>query len=256
MSGDEQALASVWTRPARTKRARPELSREQIVSEAIRLLDEEGIDALTMRRLGSRLGAVAPALYYHVSSKDELLELIVDQIYGEIEVAGESADWRGGAVRTARSLRSVILRHPWFGSVIGEAGLVFLGPNMMRASEDILTLFERGGFTLEQADHALNTLIAYVLGSAISEAAYLTMLARSGQSERDLVEQVWPAAEKAAQPYPRLSKLYAIQHRKNPHGTSEADFDRRLDLFLDGLQTWLSPANSASFESAQMTAES
>ncbi|MFI6300077.1 TetR/AcrR family transcriptional regulator [Nonomuraea sp. NPDC050790] len=243
MSADDQAFSSVWTRPTRTRRARPELSREQIVSEAIRLLDEEGIDALTMRRLGSRLDAVAPALYYHVNSKDELLELIVDQIYGEIEVPGEPADWRGGAVHTARSLRAVILRHPWFASVIGQAGLVFLGPSMMRASEDILALFERGGFTLEQADHALNTLIAYVLGTAISEAAYLTMLARSGQSEDDLVERVWPAAQQAAQPYPRLSKLYATRPGKSLHSASDEDFERRLALFLDSLQSWLTPAS-------------
>src|SRR3954449_2777040 len=85
---------SVWTRPQR--RQKEQLTRERIVAEAIRLLDDEGLEALSMRTLGQRLGAGATSLYRHVASKDELIELVADEVYGEIEVPEPSdpSSWR------------------------------------------------------------------------------------------------------------------------------------------------------------------
>src|SRR6478672_5502572 len=91
-------LTSVWTRPQR--RQKEQLTRERIVAEAIRLLDEEGLEALSMRSLGQRLGAGATSLYRHVASKDELIELVADEVYGEMEVPtiSDPAEWRQAVV--------------------------------------------------------------------------------------------------------------------------------------------------------------
>ncbi|WP_435835385.1 TetR/AcrR family transcriptional regulator [Streptomyces avermitilis] len=89
-SPENRTIQSVWTRP-RGGRERPVLSREQIVAEALRLLDSEGIDALSMRKLGNRLSAGATSLYRHVANKDELIELAVDEIYGEIGLSDAPA---------------------------------------------------------------------------------------------------------------------------------------------------------------------
>jgi len=78
-------LGSVWTRPQPQRRQKEQLTRERIVAEALRLLDEEGMEALSMRSLGQRLGAGATSLYRHVASKDELIELVADAVYGEID---------------------------------------------------------------------------------------------------------------------------------------------------------------------------
>ncbi|MFI0819179.1 TetR/AcrR family transcriptional regulator [Streptomyces sp. NPDC021098] len=236
----EQMLPSVWTRP-RGKREQPALSREQIVVEAVRLLDSEGIDALSMRKLGQRLSAGATSLYRHVANKDELIELAVDEIYGEIEVPETmaAARWREDAAHCAHSLRATMLRHPWIASVLGEMGLSYLGPNWMRLSEGMLSLFTTAGLVVDEADQAVATVLGYVTGMATSEAAWLTVLARSGQDEREWMERLWPAAEQAAEAYPRLREGYAEQRGKDPQAAREETFRYGLERVLDGLETRL-----------------
>ena len=109
-----EEYTSVWTRPKRgRRREQPALSQDQIVAEAIKLLDADGLEALTMRKLGAALGAVATAVYWHVANKDELLELVVDEVYGEIEVPAVSGqgEWRAAAESSARSFRAATRRN-------------------------------------------------------------------------------------------------------------------------------------------------
>lgn len=243
MPADQQPAVSVWTRPRR-QREQPALSRERIVSEAVKLLDVDGIAALSMRSLGTRLGAGATSLYRHVTNKDELIELVVDEVYGELDTPdpGDPAGWRAAAARSAHDLRSMALRHPWVASVLGQVGLASLGPNLTRLSEGLLAVFEAAGFDLAEADQAMNTLTAYVIGMATSEAAYLSMLARSGQDERDWVESLRPAAERSVQDHPRLQAGYAAQHGKDPRTIREDNFEYGLQRVLDGLETRLGGA--------------
>jgi AcrR family transcriptional regulator len=235
---EREGTGSVWTRPNR-RREQPALSREQIVAEAVRLLDADGLDALSMRKLGTRLGAGATSLYWHVGSKEQLLELVADEVYAEFEVPTitEPARWREAATAAAHSLRGMIRRHPWLGTLLGGIGLSYLGPNVMRTSDRTLALFEAAGFTLAEADAATSTLGAYVIGVAITEAAWLTALARSGRSEREWADEVWPAAREAAESYPALRRLYALStDGGDPQQIREGGFDYGLDRVLDGLE--------------------
>jgi AcrR family transcriptional regulator len=236
MPAQEPSLPSVWARQRR-QREQPALSREQIVTEAVRLLDAEGIDALSMRRLGTRLGAAATSIYWHVASKDELVELVVDAAYGELEVpdAPDPAGWRQAVTEFAHSLRSMILRHPWMASLLPQAGLAQLGPNLMRMIERMAAVLDAAGFSGREVRQAMNTVVAYALGVATTEAAWLTMLARAGESEQQWVARLYPAAEQAAQAYPRLREHYAAQRGADPHQTREEDFAYGLDRVLDGL---------------------
>ncbi|MET9512842.1 TetR/AcrR family transcriptional regulator [Streptomyces flavidovirens] len=235
---DENPIPSVWTRP---RRQREQLSREQIVSEAVKLLDAEGIEALSMRRLGTRLGAGATSLYRHVANKDELIELVVDEVYGELEVpdADGPQGWRAAVGGSAYSLRSMALRHPWVASVLGQVGLVHLGPNVMRMSDRMLAVFEAAGFPPEETDQAMSTLVAYVIGMATSEAAYLSLIARSGKDERELMESLRPSAEQAVRDHPRLREGHVAQRGKDPQQLREANFDYGLQRVLDGLEARL-----------------
>jgi AcrR family transcriptional regulator len=235
----EPPIDSVWTRPTRI-RDQP-LSRERIVVEAMRLLDAEGIDALSMRRLGTRLNAGATSMYTHVANKTELIELVVDAAYGELDVpvAGDRAGWRAAAGRCARDLRGLLLRHPWMVSVLGETGLAYLGPNMMRLAEGMLAMLETAGFVGDEADRAMNTLVAYAIGRSASEAAWLKTLRRSGQGEREWVRRLMPSAEEAARAYPRLRQRYAAHRDRDPEQTREDNFTYGLERVLDGLETRL-----------------
>ncbi|MEV0146230.1 MULTISPECIES: TetR/AcrR family transcriptional regulator [unclassified Nonomuraea] len=243
MPTGKPAVPSVWARQ-RHKRAQPALSQDRIVAEAVRLLDEEGIEALSMRSLGNRLGAGATSLYRHVANKDELIELVVDEVYGELEVpepAGseEPGAWRESVAASAGSLRTMILRHPWVASVLGQVGLAQLGPNLTRRSERMLALFHRAGFPSDEADRAMNTVIAYVIGMTVSEAAYLSMLARSGQSEQELMEGLRRVAEETVRDLPLLREGYDTRAGEDPTRLRDESFAYGLERFLDGLQARL-----------------
>ncbi|MFC3893522.1 TetR/AcrR family transcriptional regulator [Lentzea rhizosphaerae] len=174
-------VSSVWTR----QRPRAGLSLEQIVAGAVELLDAEGLEALSMRTLAARIGTKATSLYRHVANKDELIELVVDEVYGEMEVPYEGP-WQASVAEAARSLRAMVLRHPWVASVLGQVGLAELGPNLSDRSARLLALFTDDGFPEDEADLAMKTVLGYVVGMTVSEAAYVQLLARSGQSEDEL----------------------------------------------------------------------
>ncbi|TDE25081.1 TetR/AcrR family transcriptional regulator [Nonomuraea mesophila] len=241
MPADEQQVPSVWARPRPQRRDQPALSRQQIVSTALQLLDAEGVDALSMRKLGTRLNAGATSMYTHVANKDELLELVVDEVYGEVEVpaTGDPGGWRTAITGCAHSLRATILRHPWIVSVLGETGLAYLGPNVTRLMEEMLAVFEEGGFGLQEADQAMNTVVAYVVGISTSEAATLTALGRSGQSEQEWTERLLPAAEEAARDHPRLRRLYAGQRGRRVREDRDDGFRVGLECVLEGVTSRL-----------------
>lgn len=241
MPAKQPAVPSVWARP-RKERDQPALSRGRIVTEAVHLLDADGIDALSMRSLGARLGAGATSLYRHVASKDELIELAVDEVFGELEVPAAAGpdDWRTALTTTADSLRAMVLRHPWFASVVGQVGLAYLGPNMMRMSDRVLGILGAAGFGVTEADRAMKALVAYVMGMATSEAAWHNVVVQSGQDEGELMRALMPAAEQAVQDYPHLRAFYAAVPGKDAQpdlgrGRDE-DFGYGLQRLLDGLQ--------------------
>ena len=93
--------------------ARPRLSRERVLEAAVSLADANGIEALSMRRLGEQLGVEAMSLYKHVANKDDLLDAMVDSVFAEIDLASGEPDWRAAVRRRAVSVRAVLARHPW-----------------------------------------------------------------------------------------------------------------------------------------------
>ncbi|MFB7514729.1 TetR/AcrR family transcriptional regulator [Streptomyces sp. NPDC056144] len=236
-------VPSVWTRE-RTAPDQPALSRAAIVREAVVMLDAEGIEALSMRKLGARLGAGATSLYRHVATKDELMELAVDEVAAEIVVppadradrAAGDGDWRAAAAEAAGSFRATSLRHPWLSSVLGQAGLAYLGPNLMAFSERLAALFTAAGFP--EPSRAIDTLLSYVIGMSTTEAAWLTTVARSGETEAEFIARLMPAAQQVAADHGHLADAYekaAVQAAVDPVALRDAKFAYGLDVVLDGL---------------------
>lgn len=235
----------VWLRPQRRSRGEPALSREQIVAAALSLLDEEGVEALSMRRLGAKLNAGATSLYWHVANKEQLLALVVDEVFGEVEVPDpdDSAGWRAAALLSGHSIRAVMLRHIWLGPLMSESGHAYGGPAMMRLSEALLALFENAGATPEVAEGATQTLCGYVMGVATAESARLRMLAGAGQGEGEWMAQAYVDVEKIAEPYPRLVELFERHRGEDPRLTRDRSFQYGLDLVLDGVAARLPPSS-------------
>ncbi|WP_037803496.1 TetR/AcrR family transcriptional regulator C-terminal domain-containing protein, partial [Streptomyces resistomycificus] len=228
-------IPSVWARP-RPRADQPALSRNTIVREAVAMLDAEGIEALSMRKLGARLNAGATSLYRHVATKDELMELAVDEVAAEIHVPpADNPDWRAAVGEAAGSFRTAALRHPWLSAVLGQAGLAYLGPNLMSFSERLAALFTAAGFT--EPTGAIDTVLSYVIGMSTTEAAWLTTVARSGETEADLIARLLPAVQRAAAGHAHLEGGYAeaTAAAQDPVALRDAKFAYGLEVVLDGL---------------------
>jgi AcrR family transcriptional regulator len=115
-------------------RARRTLSTDAVVEIALRIADEDGVDAVSMRRIASELGVGTMSLYHHVADKEELLELMADAISGELLVPGEIlGDWREALRAIAHRTREAFMRHPWLIDTAGSRPLVT--PNQLRHIE-------------------------------------------------------------------------------------------------------------------------
>jgi AcrR family transcriptional regulator len=224
-------IPSVWAREQRQP-DQPALSRASIVREAITVLDAEGIEQLSMRKLGSRLNAGATSLYRHVATKEELLELAVDEVFGEMTVPDPGPDWRADVTAAALSFRATALRHPWLSSVLAQAGLAYLGPNLMAHSNRLAALFAAAGFA--DPDRGIYTVLGYVTGMSTTEAAWLTTVARSGATEAELVARLLPAARRAAAGYAHLSAASG-DDEIDPAEVRETKFRNGLEVVLNGL---------------------
>ncbi|MFJ6940867.1 TetR/AcrR family transcriptional regulator [Streptomyces sp. NPDC101132] len=205
MAEKTKPIPSVWARGQR-EADQPALSRAAIVREAIAMLDADGIEALSMRKLAARLNAGATSLYRHVATKDELMELAVDEVCAEVHVPAAGPDWRADVTAAASSFRATALRHPWLSSVLGQAGLAYLGPNLMAYSERLAALFTAVGFP--EPSRAIDTVFSYVIGMSTTEAAWLTTVARTGETEAAFIARLMPAAQQAAAGHEHLQDAY------------------------------------------------
>ena len=247
---DAQIPAPPWQRlPDRKARRRREpISRDAIVAAAIRLLDREGLAALSMRRLADELGAGAASLYWHVGSKDGLLDLVLDEIIGEgldqvlAETAGEGevpdpdpARWREQLKDVARAQRRTSLRHPYLVRI--TIGRIPMGPNALRYSEHVLAILRAGGLSPRLAVQGYLLLIATVNGFTVDETGVEdgpaegaprgdpAAVAVVANMARDYI------ASLPADMFPNMTAL------ADEFAFSDADerFELLVDIFVDGL---------------------
>jgi AcrR family transcriptional regulator len=223
---------SVWFRePRKPAGSSPGRSREEIVAAAMELLDDEGLAGLSMRKLGAKLGAGATSLYWYVAHKDELLELVYDEIFGEMIVPDpQEVGWRDAASAVAYSMRQVILRHPWSADLIGR--LPALGPNALMIADQTRKTFKLAGFAGADIDYANATLTAFVFGMTIPEVAWDAAVAKYDYDGDNLRQTV----AKAAAGYPDLIERINDTDYEDPSVMREICFDFGLVSVLDGLE--------------------
>ncbi|WP_129668471.1 TetR/AcrR family transcriptional regulator C-terminal domain-containing protein [Phytoactinopolyspora endophytica] len=219
-------VRSVWLRPRRASRGEPPLSLSRIVDAAVAVLDEEGIERLTMRRLAERLGVVAPSLYWHVETKHDVVDLAVDAIFGDLTLEAErTSHWRKDVTAVLYGWRSVLLRHPWAAAVPARQR-PSVGPNFLAQMEILQATLARAGFTGTALSAATWALYNHVMGSASTETAlHITDEERRvGQEKLRSESDRYPTL--AAQGY-----LYDDDW--------DGAFATGLDYLLDGLEAQL-----------------
>ncbi|MER8035417.1 TetR/AcrR family transcriptional regulator [Streptomyces hydrogenans] len=218
---------------------RPALTRDQIVSTAVELLDEDGLEGLNMRALGQRLNSAATAVYWHVKNKDGLVALAGDRVWDEIRLPDvDAVGWRAAATAMATDLHGVFTRHPWLVQAL--AAHLFHGEAKARHDDHSLAVYEAAGFTGAEADRAAAAVFTYVLGNA-SGASATAALSRRIRREGGDPEEVFAAtlkeAAEVASRFPRLRSRVdamstaAVTYAEGPEDT----FAFGLDALLDGL---------------------
>lgn len=171
------------------------LTTERIVDAAIAIVDAEGPDALTVRRLADAFGTSSASLYRHIASRDELLVLMVDQGLGAIDLSPATATaapgaWRADAERVLASVRDVTLRHPRFVPI--TLAFPLRGPNFYRLVDRLIAAFGGAGLAPEQATYAVTTCLNYVFGVAALQASAAARRADRLGSGEDVADAVVP----------------------------------------------------------------
>jgi AcrR family transcriptional regulator len=222
-------------RPSR--RRRDPISRDAIVAAAIALLDREGLGALSMRRLAEELGTGAASLYWHVGSKDGLLDLVLDEIIAEAKVPDpDPGRWQEQLKEVAREQRRSALRHPYVVRV--SIGRIPMGPNALRYSERILAILRAGGLPPHLAVQGYLLLIATINGFTIDETG-VEDAPGDGTAQPGDPEQNQQMADMArdyiaslpASMFPTMTTLAGEFAFADP----DERFELLLDIFVDGL---------------------
>lgn len=225
----------VWERPEPPSRPAPSpLSRARIVRAAMALADADGLAAVSLRKVGAALDAGPMRLYGYLSTKEELLDLMLDEVYGEIVLDGPfDGDWRTAIRAIAHRTRAAALRHEWFVDLLG--GRPHLGPNALAHLESTLSILDGvpGFADIDAVMHASFTIGAYVVGAIRGEITERRAERATGMTERQWQDASAPYLERmlATGRFPTLAKVA----RDATHPPAEIGFDVGLDHVLAGI---------------------
>jgi AcrR family transcriptional regulator len=203
------------------------LNRERVLHAAVALADESGSESLSMRRLGETVGVEAMSLYHYVANKDDLLDGMIDVVFGEIELPAGDGDWKRAMRQRALSARRVLARHGW--AIRFMESRRSRGPATLRHHDAVLGCLRNAGFPIALAAHAFSLVDSYIYGFAMQERR---LPFDAGRQTGDVAQEMlarFPIGE-----YPHLAEL-TTQHMLQPGYDYGNEFEFGLDLILDGL---------------------
>jgi AcrR family transcriptional regulator len=201
------------------------LSRERVLGEALRMVDEGGLDALSMRSLAQALKVEAMSLYNHVQNKEHILDGLVELVVGEIEAPQPCGDWRAAMRRRALSAHAVLMRHPWATMLF--VSRVNIGPNMLRYVDATIGCLRGAGFSYPMADHAWTSIDAYIYGFTLQKLNFPLDPAEYASSASQFLPLI------PAEQFPHLNGMSQEVIAGRHDGLHQIDFG--LEFILDGI---------------------
>jgi len=209
---------------SRSAPTKPRLSREAVLDEAMAVLDERGLDGLTMRNLGDRLQVVPMALYRHVRNKDDLLDGVLDRAVSLVPLPAPDLDWRDGLAALARSVRATMLEHPAVVAPVVQRPS--LGPSAIALGEYGFSVMRGAGFSDTDSERGLNVVLTYTLGFVALEVPRHHAGPGTDIADLDVAYDGLPI-----ELYPHTAAV-----RPSAAGfVSEEQFDFGLECILDGI---------------------
>jgi AcrR family transcriptional regulator len=207
---------------------RTPLSKERVLRAAIDLADRGGLASLSMRKLAQALGVEAMSLYNHVTNKDEILDGIVDVVFGEIGLPPKGAGWKPAMRQRAVSAREVLSRHPWAIGLMESRSKP--GHATLQHHDAVIGALREGGFSIPMAAHAYSVLDGYIYGFALT---HTNLPFGTSEETAELAQDIM--GRFSTHEYPHLTEL-TVQHVLQPGYDYVKEFEFGLDLILDGLE--------------------
>ncbi len=204
---------------------RAPLNKEQIVLAAVRIADKDGIDALSMRKLGNVFGVEAMALYHHFASKELLIDSMVDSVHAEIEVPKVNDAWKTAMHQRAVSAVKAVSNHRWAAPLMESRQNP--GPASMQLIDATVACLRAAGFSVDMVAHVLSLVDAYTFGFA-EQLRPTETVEQSAQMGLDIMEHF------PFDMYPHVGELIAQHVVKAGYRTMD-EFNYGLDLILDGI---------------------
>lgn len=233
-SADLPPVPRLSSRAAGLRRTTPRertLSRDAIVAAALRIIDTEGLDAMTMRTVAHTLGTGPASLYAHVAGKEELLELVVERVIGEVEFGGQPDPerWQEQLKSVGRSMRATFARH---GDLARASfARIPLGENALRGSEWMIGVMRAGGLPDRVIAYAVDLFSLYVMATAYEESLYQGEGARPEDFQEYLGEMTRYFSSLPAERFPNVVALAPLLTA----GEGDERFEFGLDVLIRGL---------------------
>jgi AcrR family transcriptional regulator len=217
-------------RPAEVANKAP-LNVQRAVRVALVIADDEGLDAVTMRRLARELDVEAASLYHHVKGKSEILDGLVEVVAAEIEPPLPSPNWRTAITQRAHNTRASLRRHRWAVSLM--ASRTTPGPATLGLLETGIRCLREGGFSVRQAAHAISVVDSYVHGFVLQEVNLPFRDESELAAMTGAIMETFPASE-----FPHLFEM-TVEYVLQPGYDYGNEFDSGLDVVLDGVAALL-----------------
>jgi AcrR family transcriptional regulator len=220
----------------RARRRRP-LTKERVLEQAITLADRDGIEALSMRKLGQALGVEAMSLYKYVANKGELVAAMVDSVIEQFELPDDEPAWDTAIRRCAVRAHDLLLEHPWAcGLALVPSDIRSIGGPRTRYMDWLLRRLREAGFPPDLAYSAYHTLDSHIFGFTLWQIGHANATKGFIPTDGESVEEFFSRMLDQLRPtYPYLAE-HGEQHMAAGAPDGRQEFEFGLDLILEGLQ--------------------
>jgi AcrR family transcriptional regulator len=251
-ASDKAARTSVWLESKAHRRrggGQPSgLDRARIIEVTVRLLDAEGLARFSMRRLAGELNVTAMSVYWYVDTKDDLLELALDEVMGEMRLPDPDAgeDWREQVRALAREYRTLLVRHPWVSALVG----VFLniGPNNLAFSRAVQRVVRRTGLPAKRLTSTISAVFQFVYGYGTLEGHLSARAKAGGMTVDEYFQQALSTVTEAPQAADVMRESQEIMAARGGDTVAEMlerDFEFALELLIAGIEAMVARETGA-----------
>jgi AcrR family transcriptional regulator len=221
------------------------LDRDKIIEATVRLLDAEGAAKFSMRRLAAELNVTAMSVYWYVDTKDDLLELALDAVFGTFPLpdVSEDGNWREQLRELAAEYRVLLVRHPWVSALIGT--FLNIGPHSMAFAQAVQQIMRNTGLPLHGQMGGLAAVFQFVYGFGTIEGHFIQRCAAAGMSQDEYFRQAMGTISERAEfkeKFESASELMEARGGDTVEEMRERDFNFALDLLVAGIEEMVARA--------------